>query len=106
MHTETLEQAGKAIVTSFMVIVSLYFVLDPKMLQLSWKKASEAVGLAGLTPREMARGALTWLQFQRMLDHLDLDPFGKLIVKGEVSAVFINYFYSVFNVEHVRQILV
>ena len=76
------------------------------MLQLSWKKASAAVGLAGLTPREVARGALTWPEFQLMPDPLDSDPFGKLIVKAEVSAVVTNYFYSVFKVEHVRQILV
>ena len=92
MHTETLEQAGKAIFTSFVVIVSLYFLLDPKMSQLSWKKASAAVGLAGLTPREGARGALTWPEFWLMPDPLDSDPFGKLIVKGEVSAVSINQF--------------
>ena len=63
MPTETLEQAGKAIVTSFMVIVALYFLLDPKMSQLLWKKASAAIGLAGLTPREVLRGALTWPEF-------------------------------------------
>ena len=51
---------------------------------MSWKKASAAVGLAGLTPREAARGALTRPEFQRMPDPLDLDPFGKLVVKGEV----------------------
>ena len=62
------------------------------MLQLSWRKASAAVRLAGLTPREAARGALTQLEFQLMLDPLDLDPFGKVIVKGEVSAVLTNYF--------------
>ena len=31
------------------------------------------------------RGALTWLEFQLMPDPLDSDPFGQLIVKGEVS---------------------
>ena len=51
------------------------------MSQLSWKKALAAVGLAGLTPREAARGALTQPEFQLMLDPLDLDPFGKLVVK-------------------------
>ena len=92
MHTETLEQAGKAIFTSFMVIVALYFLLDPKMLQLLWKKAYAVVGLAGLTPREAASGVLTRPEFQLMLDPLDSDPFGKLIVKGEVSTVSINQF--------------
>ena len=76
------------------------------MSQLLWKKLSAAVGLAGLTPREAVSGALTWPEFQLMPDPLDSDPFGKLIVKGEVSAVLINYFYSVFKVEHVGQILV
>ena len=55
------------------------------MSDLSWKKASAAVGLAGLTPREAARGALTRPKFQLMPDPLDSDPFGKLIIKGEVS---------------------
>ena len=48
-----------------------------------------------------SEGVLTWPEFQLMPDLLDSDPFGKLIVKGEVSAVLINYFYSVFKVEHV-----
>ena len=55
------------------------------MSDLSWKKASAAVGLAGITPREVARGALTQPEFQLMPDPLDSDPFGQLIVKGEVS---------------------
>ena len=52
---------------------------------MSWKKVSAAVGMAGLTPREVARGVLTQLEFQRLPDPLDLDPFGKLVVKVEVS---------------------
>ena len=55
------------------------------MSRLSWKKALAAVGLAGLTPREVVRGALTRSEFQLMLDPLDSDPFGQLIVEGEVS---------------------
>ena len=55
------------------------------MSDLSWKKASAVVGLAGLTPREAARGALTQPKFQLMPETLDSDPFGQLIVKGEVS---------------------
>ena len=55
------------------------------MSDLLWKKASAVVGLAELTPREVARGALTRPEFQLMLDPLDSDPFGKLIVKEEVS---------------------
>ena len=51
------------------------------MSDLSWKKVSAAVGLARLTPREAARGALTWPEFELMPDHLDSDPFGQLIVK-------------------------
>ena len=46
------------------------------MSDLSWKKALAAVGLAGLTPREVARGALTWPEFQLMLDPLDSDLLG------------------------------
>ena len=55
------------------------------MSDLSWKKALAAVVLAGLTPREVVRGALTQPKFQLMLDPLDSDPFGQLIVKGEVG---------------------
>ena len=47
------------------------------------------------------KGALTQPEFQLMPDSLDLDPFGKLVLKGEVSGVCINYFYSLFYVEHV-----
>ena len=74
------------------------------MSDLSWKKASAAVGLAGLTPREAARGALTQPKFQLMLDPLDSDPFGQLVVKGEVSGECINYFFSLLYVKHVGQI--
>ena len=56
-----------------------------------WKKASAAVGLSGLTPREAARGALTYHEFQNMPDPLDKDPFGPVVVKAEVR----NIFYSV-----------
>ena len=50
----------------------------------SWKKASAVVGLSGLTPREAVRGALTCPKFQNMLDLLDRDPFGPVLVKAEV----------------------
>ena len=56
------------------------------MLNLLWKKASTSVGLAGLTPREAVRGTLTRPEFQLMPDPLHSDPFGQLIVKGEVSS--------------------
>ena len=74
------------------------------MSDLSWKKALAAVGLAGLTPREAVRGTLTQPEFQLMPDPLDLDLFEQLVVKGEVSGAYINYFYSLFYVKHVRQI--
>ena len=66
------------------------------------EKASAAVGLSGLTPREAARGALTCPQFQNMPDPVDKDPFGPVVVKAEVR----NIFYSVLwfwitNVERV-----
>ena len=50
----------------------------------SWKKASAAVDLSGLTPREAARGALTCPEFQNMPDPLNRDPFGLVVVKAEV----------------------
>ena len=59
------------------------------MSDLLWKKVSVAVGLAGLTPREAATGALTQPEFQLMPDPLDSDPFGKLIVKAGVSGTLV-----------------
>ena len=50
------------------------------------------------------KGALTRPEFQLMPDPLDSDPFGQLVVKGEVSGECINYFYSLLYVKHVRQI--
>ena len=61
------------------------------MSDLSWKKVSAAVGLAGLIPREVARGVLTQPEFQLMPDPLDSDPFGQLVVKGEVGGTFTLY---------------
>ena len=37
---------------------------------MSWKKESAAAGLAGLTPREAARGAMYCREFQKMPDPL------------------------------------
>ena len=37
---------------------------------MSWKKESAAAGLAGLTPREAARGAMYRREFQKMPDPL------------------------------------
>ena len=54
----------------------------------SWKKASAVVGLSGLTPREVVRGALTCPEFQNMPDPLDKDPFGPVVVKAEVRNIF------------------
>ena len=39
-------------------------------MNLSWKKESAAAGLAGLTPREAARGAMYRREFQKMPDPL------------------------------------
>ena len=51
-----------------------------------WIKQSVAVGLAGLTPREAARGALLYKDFQYMLARpLNSDPFGDVLTKVEVS---------------------
>ena len=52
-----------------------------------WKKASAAVGLSGLTPREVAKGALTCPEFQNMPDPLDKDPFGPVVVKAVVRNI-------------------
>ena len=52
------------------------------LIKMSWKKASAAVGLAGLTPREAAKGALMVEEFQKMPD-----PFGDLIKEVKVSIV-------------------
>ena len=41
-------------------------------LRMSWKKDSAAVGLAGLTPAEAAKGALLCAEFQNMPDPLDV----------------------------------
>ena len=98
MHycTNTLEKVGKTIFTTFVVIVFIVFYCcidsSQKMSDLLWKKALAAFGLAGLTPREVVRGVLTQPKFQLMPDPLDSDPFGQLIVKGEVSGTSINYF--------------
>ena len=60
-------------------------LVDKFLLTMSlWKKASAVVGLSGLTPREVVRGALTCPEFQKMPDPLDRDPFGLVVVKAEV----------------------
>ena len=50
----------------------------------SCKKASAVVGLSGPTSREVVRGALTCPEFQNMLDPLNRDPYGPVVVKAEV----------------------
>ena len=47
---------------------------------MSWEKAFVVVGLAGLTPREAAKGALLCEEFQKMPD-----PFGDVIREVKVS---------------------
>ena len=65
----------------------------------SWKKASAAVGLSGLTPREVVRGALTCPEFQNMPDPLDRDPFGLVVVKAEVrnTVLYCNFEFKMSN---------
>ena len=70
---------------------------------MSWAKQSVEVGLAGLTQREAARGALTCPEFQGMPD--PLDPYGLVVKEEDVSTPFINCAVFVF-VEHVKQQLV
>ena len=55
-----------------------------------WKKASAVVGLAVLTPREAAKGALLCEDFQKMLD-----PFGDVIREVKVSTAVYFLMYSV-----------
>ena len=50
---------------------------------MSWAKASAEAGLAGLTPREAARGALTLPQFQQMPD--PLEPYRRVVKEEDVS---------------------
>ena len=70
---------GKAIASSFVVLL-INFLFTMSL----WKKASATVGLSGLTPREVVRGALTCPVFQKMPDPLNRDPFGPVVVKVEV----------------------
>ena len=50
---------------------------------MSWSKESAAAGLAGLTLREAARGALTLPEFQKMPD--PLEPYGCVVKEEDVS---------------------
>ena len=65
----------------------------------SWKKASAVVGLTGLTPREVVRGALTCPEFKKMTDPLDRDPFGPVVVKAEVRNIvlYCNFEFKMSN---------
>ena len=60
-------------------------------LRMSWKKDSDAVGLAGLTPVEAAKGALLCEEFQNMPDPLD--------VKKEDLFLLVCIVYNVDTVE-------
>ena len=60
-------------------------------LRMSWKKASPAVGLAGLTPAEAAKGALLCEEFQKMPNPLD--------VKKEDLFLLVSIVYNVDTVE-------
>ena len=50
--------------------VSLFMVILVFFVSMAWQKESAAVGLAGLSPREAALGALCCEQFQLMPDPL------------------------------------
>ena len=58
---------------------------------MSWEKELAASGLNSLTPREVARGALTCPDFQKMPDLLDTDPFGSVVTKAEVRNTLSNF---------------
>ena len=60
-------------------------------IRMSWKKDSAAVGLAGLTPAEAAKGALLCEEFQNMPDPLD--------VKKEDLFLLVCIVYNVDTVE-------
>ena len=58
---------------------------------MSWKKESAAIGLSGLMPWEVVRGALTCPDFQKMPNLLDTDPFGPVVTKAEVRNTLCNF---------------
>ena len=58
---------------------------------MSWKMESAVVGLSGLTPREVARGALICPDSQKMPDPQDRDPFGPIVMKAEVRNTLSNF---------------
>ena len=60
-------------------------------LRMSWKKYSAAVGLAGLTPAEAAKGTLLCEEFQKMPDPLD--------VKKEDLFLLVSIVYNINTVE-------
>ena len=51
---------------------------------MSWKKESAKLGMAGLIPRETAKGALMCEVFQKMPDPLDTGPFSDLFKEVKV----------------------
>ena len=56
------------------------FMVKSFLSNMSWKKASADIGLAGLTPHEAARGAMYVKEFQNILD-----PFGEVMKEVKAS---------------------
>ena len=80
--------------------IKFHGLLDKFLFTMSlWKKASAAVGLSVLTPREVARGALTCPEFQKMPDPLNRDPVGPVVVKAEVrnTVLYCNFEFKMSN---------
>ena len=52
-----------------------------------------------------SEGALTCPKFQNMLDPLDKDPFGPVVVKAEVRNIFYSVLlFWIINVKHVNKL--
>ena len=78
---KTLRQAGKAIASSFMVLsMKVSFCLQC----LHGKKHQQWWTFLALLPRKWQGGHLHALNFKKMPEALDRDPFGPVIVKAEV----------------------
>ena len=78
---KNLSKARKAIVCFYVVVKQTLWNQN-----VMGMKQSAEVGLAGLTLREAARGALTCPEFQGMPD--PLDPYGPVVKEEDVSTPY------------------
>ena len=65
--------------------------------KMSWKKASSELSLAGLIPREAAKGAHMVLNFQNMPDLIGTDQFGAIIEEVKVSTELTEFQFTLLN---------